>query len=149
MTESRDFEDLFASLNAHEVRYLVVGGYAVAIHARPRFTDDLDLFISRAAENATRLTDALADFGYGPPEVAPDRFLRPNRIIQLGIPPHRVDILTSIKGVTFDACWTGRMTGKYGGQEVSFIGRSDLVASKEAAGKDLEDLRLLGVPLQS
>jgi hypothetical protein len=145
MIESTDFEDLFASLNAHEVRYLVVGGYAVAVHARPRFTDDLVLLVSMERSDVDHLCAAMAEFGYGPPELTPSTFLNPDRIVQIGVPPSRVDLLTSILGVEFDAAWENRFVGRYGAQAVNFIGRSDLIAAKEAAGRpqDLEDLRVL------
>ncbi|MFT5145134.1 MAG: hypothetical protein ACI80V_003724 [Rhodothermales bacterium] len=145
MIESRDFEDLFELLNANEVEYLVVGGYAVAVHSRPRFTDDLDLFVSRSEVNTDRLMTALSAFGYGPPELTAERFRVRNRVIQLGVPPYRIDVLTSIKGVQFDDAWPRRKRGRYGRQEVFFIGRDDLIASKAAAArpKDLEDLRVL------
>jgi Nucleotidyltransferase of unknown function (DUF6036) len=145
MIESRDFEDLFELLNANSVQYLVVGGYAVAVHARPRYTDDLDVFVSRSSDNAERLIKVMTEFGYGPPELTADRFKVPRRVIQLGLPPHRVDILTSIKGVEFQAAWHRKATGRYGAQTVNFIGKEDLIKSKQAAGrpKDLEDLRVL------
>jgi len=145
MIESTDFEDLFALLNAHEARYLVVGGYAVAVHARPRFTDDLDLLVPMEQNDVDRLCAALAEFGYGPPELTPATFLDPDRLVQLGVPPYRIDLLTSILGVEFDAAWANRFVGRYGSQNVNFIGRSDLILAKQAAGRpqDIEDLRIL------
>jgi len=145
MIESTDFEDLFALLNAHEARYLVVGGYAVAVHARPRFTDDLDLLVPMEQNDVDRLCAALAEFGYGPPELTPATFLDPGRLVQLGVPPYRIDLLTSILGVEFDAAWANRFVGRYGSQNVNFIGRSDLILAKQAAGRpqDIEDLRIL------
>jgi hypothetical protein len=147
MIEPTDFEELFALLNAHEARYLVIGGYAVAVHARPRFTDDLDLLVPMEPDDVQRLCAALAEFGYGPPHLTSSTFFNPDRLVQIGVPPYRVDILTSILGVEFEAAWEGRFVGRYGNQEVTFMGRRDLISAKEAAGRpqDLEDLRVLRI----
>jgi len=145
MIESKDFEELFASLKDHDVRYLVVGGYAVAVHARPRFTDDLDLFIPTLPDDVNRLCRALASFGIDAPDIEPAMFRVSNRIVQIGIPPYRVDFFTTIPGLEFESAWIRRYSGTYGSQPVHFVSRDDLIASKKAAGrpKDREDLRLL------
>ncbi len=145
METSPDFEEFFAFLNSNEVRYLVVGGYAIAVHANPRYTDDLDIFVARNRENATRLLDALKDFGFGESGLDCDSLMKPNQVIQLGRPPFRIDLLTSIDGVEFEEAWPNRFIGKYGGQTVHFIGREDLIRNKRSAGRardlaDLEDL---------
>ena len=145
MIESKDFEELFGLLNAHDVRYLVVGGYAVAAHARPRFTDDLDLFVPNGEEDSIRLCTALAEFGFGPPEVVPALFQVKDRIVQIGLPPFRVDFLTTIPGIDFEISWGRRYTKSYGPHPAHFVCREDLIASKIAADrpKDREDLRVL------
>src|SRR3954467_2658797 len=94
--------EFIALLNSHEVEYLVVGDYAVAFHGHPRFTGDIDFLIRPTAENAKRTLDAIRDFGFGSLELTFEDFTTPERIIQLGRPPNRIDILTSISGVEFD-----------------------------------------------
>jgi len=134
-------------LNAHDARYLVVGGYAVAVHARPRYTDVLDLFISREDDDIVRLCAAFDEFGFGPPDLTPEMFKVPDRVIQLGLVPYRVDLLTSVDGITFEPAWSRKIAGRYGEESVYFVGKEDLIMSKKAAGrpKDMEDLRVLGL----
>ena len=140
-----DFEEFFALLNEHEVRYLIVGGYAFAIHARPRFTDDLDIFLWVEEENARRALEALKAFGFGDLPLSLSDFLKPNQIIQIGHPPLRIDLLTSIEGVQFEDAWERRVTATYGSETVYFISREDLIRNKQAAGRkqDLSDLEYL------
>jgi hypothetical protein len=140
-----DFRDLFAALNAAGARYLVVGGYALALHAQPRFTKDLDIWIERSAENAQAVWDALAAFGAPMSGLSPEDLASPELVYQLGIPPSRVDILTSIDGVSFSEAWPRRVEEPYGDQPASFIGFADLIANKRAAGRpqDLADLEML------
>lgn len=120
----------------------MVGGHAVAFHAKPRFTKDLDLLVEPSAENASRLLAALEDFGFGGLGLAEDDFVTPGRIVQLGVAPNRVDIVTAIDGVTFDDAWSGRVAGKFGSQTVSYLGRAELIKNKQAAGRpqDIADL---------
>ena len=145
MKISKDYEEFFELLNKHEVTYLVVGGYAYAIHVEPRFTKDLDIFIKRDNENVLKILKTLHDFGFGSLELNEHDLLEPNQIIQLGYPPLRIDILTSISGVNFDEAWPKRVTGNYGSQKVFFIGREELRKNKKATGRksDLEDLEKL------
>ena len=142
MEISKDFEEFFALLNEHKVRYLVIGGYAVAIHARPRFTDDLDVFVDADRSNAKSVLATLKDFGFGDVGIGLDDLTKADQVIQLGFPPFRIDILTSISGVSFSAAWERKVTGKYGKQTVFFIGKLDLIASKKGTGRkrDLEDV---------
>jgi len=142
MKINKDFEELFELLNKNEVDYIVVGGYAFAIHVEPRFTKDLDIFIKREAVNAKKMIDTLHDFGFGSLELTDDDFLDPDQIIQLGHPPFRVDFLTSISGVSFEEAWSNKVKGNYGSQVVNFIGKEELRKNKRAAGRksDLEDL---------
>lgn len=142
MEISKDFEEFFGLLNKHEVRYLVVGGYAVAIHGRPRFTNDIDIFLDANEPNAWNVMAALQEFGFGHVGIALDDLVKPNQVIQLGYPPFRIDLLTSISGVTFAAAWPRKVSAKYGDQIVYFIGKEDLVSNKKNAGRkrDLEDL---------
>lgn len=135
MKPSKDFEELFASLDAHEVRFLVVGGYAFAFHAKPRYTKDLDILIEPTPENAQRLLKALADFGFGSLGLTAEDFTTPGNIIQLGHPPSRIDFLNSLKQVSFEEAWEHRIQGHFSGQKVFYIGLEDLIRNKQAVGR--------------
>lgn len=146
MNVLKDFEELFVSLNARKVRALIIGGYAVAFHARPRYTKDLDILVEPSPENAQRVLQALEDFGFGTLKLTTDDFTTPGRIIQLGYPPGRVDLLTSVKGVRFDEAWERRVEGRFGSQAVFYISREDLIRNKEIVGRpedqvDVRDLK--------
>jgi hypothetical protein len=132
-------------LNRHAVKALVVGAHAVAFHAKPRFTKDFDLFVEPTPENAERVLEALDDFGFGALGLTVEDFATPARIVQLGVAPSRIDIATSIDGVTFDEAWAGKVRGTYGQEPVWFIGREALIRNKTAAGRaqDLADLSWL------
>jgi len=138
----KDFSEFFELLNKNEVKYLVVGGYAYSIYAEPRFTKDLDIFIQRDEINADKLVDTIQNFGFGSLNLTREDFLKPDFIIQLGVPPIRIDILTSISGVEFDEAWDNRVKGKYGNQDIYFISKEDLKKNKKASGRksDLDDL---------
>lgn len=146
MNTIQDFEEFLELLNKYKVRYLIVGGYAYAIHAEPRFTKDLDIFIESTEDNAQKLLKVLKDFGFGSLDISENDFLTPGQVIQLGQAPMRIDLLTSISGVSFDDAWKNRISGKYGKQSVLFIGKEDLKKNKRATGRnsdrdDLEKLR--------
>jgi len=142
----KDLREFVASLNSTGAEFLVVGGFALAFHGVPRYTGDIDLLVGTSAENARRLHQALAAFGFGSLGLSPEDFTRPGRVIQLGLPPNRIDLLTSIDGVDFEAAWRGRAPGELDGLPVQFIGREDLIQNKRAAGRtqDLADLEALG-----
>ena len=108
-TPSSDFEELFVSLNAKNVRAVIVGGHALAFHGRPRYTKDLDVFVEPSAENAARLIAALDDFGFGGLGLTASDFSAPDKIVQLGVAPNRIDLMTSIDGITFADAWAGRV----------------------------------------
>ncbi|MFO1029642.1 MAG: nucleotidyltransferase [Planctomycetota bacterium] len=144
---NRDFKDLLAALCAHDVRFLIVGGYAVTFHARPRFTKDLDIWIDPTADNGEKVFSALASFGaplqsHG---VTPRDFAVPGTIYQMGLPPSRVDILTAVDGLQFQPCWERRVGAHYGGVAVAYLSRDDLITNKKkvARPQDLEDVRAL------
>ncbi|MFW6133460.1 MAG: hypothetical protein ACOC8F_06140 [Planctomycetota bacterium] len=141
-----DFRDLLALFNAHEVAYLVVGGYALAHHGVPRYTGDMDLYVEPSHANAERIMAALEEFGFGDVGLAPEDFRLPRKVIQLGVSPVRVDIVTSIDGVDWPTAWAHREEAVYGNVRVPVIGRPQLVANKRAAGRgqDLADLEALG-----
>lgn len=135
-----DFEEFIASLNAHRVRYLVVGGYAVGFHARPRATKDIDILVDRTPANAKRVRAAIRDFlGTDVPNVTEAKLQDPRALIVLGVAPVRIDVLTSIDGVrSFAAAWRRRAEGRYGRAPVTFLALEDLLASKRAAGRPQE-----------
>jgi len=141
----KDFEELFALFDAKEIRALVVGGYAFAFHARPRYTKDLDILIDPSPENAQRILGALEEFGFGTLGLTVKDFTTPGNIVQLGHPPGRVDFLSSLKAVRFEEAWEHRVEGLYGNQRVFYIGVDDLIRNKEAVGRlqDLADVEIL------
>lgn len=145
MEISKDFEEFLQLLNGHKVRYLVIGGYAVAIHARPRFTNDLDVFVDTERSNAEGVLAALKDFGFGDVGISLDDLTKPDQVIQMGLPPFRIDLLTSITGVSFPEAWERRVTAMYGKESVTFISKQDLITNKKASGRkrDMQDVEEL------
>ena len=145
MRLNRDFRELLECFARHDVRYLIVGGWALAAHGVPRLTKDLDLWVWPEAANAERLVEALEEFGFGSMGLGVDDFLDEDVVIQLGYPPNRVDILTSPSGVDFEACWADRLDVQMEGGAVPFIGLDGLKANKRATGRpqDLVDLHTL------
>ena len=141
-----DFRDLFALLNEHKVEYLIVGGYALAFHGAPRFTGDIDLYVRPDRRNAAGILKALEEFGFGGVGLSEADFIEPGKVVQLGFPPVRIDLVTSIAGVTWEEAWSGRVEGDYGGVPVGYIGRAEFIRNKRAAGraKDLADIEALG-----
>jgi len=143
---NQDFIDLLNAFTVADVRFLVVGAYALAFHGAPRFTGDLDIFVRSSHENAVRIMAALSAFGFGSEGLSPEDFEKPNQIIQLGVPPVRVDLITSISGVTWEQAMGGSIASDMDGTTVRFIGKNELVMNKRAAGrkKDLADIEALG-----
>ncbi|HOI74421.1 MAG TPA: hypothetical protein PLO63_09770 [Syntrophales bacterium] len=146
METQPDFKELLELFNAHRVEYLIVGGYALAFHGAPRFTGDLDLLVKADSTNAKRILAALEAFGFGSLGLAENDFEHPERTVQLGVPPVRIDLITSLTGVSWDEAWAGRVSGRYGNIPVVFIGREQFVINKRATGRlrDLADLEGLG-----
>jgi len=138
----RDFVELFV---ANDVRFLIVGGYAVAAHGLPRYTGDLDAWVWVSSENASRVIRSLESFGFSGLGLTEDDFSQPDRVVQLGYPPYRIDILTSIEGVEFDEAWSRRIVLDLDGILVPFIGRDDLLTNKRVAGRpqDIADVERL------
>ncbi len=130
-----DFNEFLRLFLAHEVRFLVVGGYAVAAHGLPRATGDLDAWIWVDEQNASRVIAALTEFGFGSLGLTTSDFKAPDSVVQLGDPPHRIDIMTNVDGVSFDAAWERRFAVEIDGRPIPFIGRDDLIANKRAAGR--------------
>ncbi len=139
---NKDFEELFACLTGRSVKALVVGAHAVAHHAKPRYTKDVDILIEPSVANAERLLQALDDFGFGSLDLSLEDFSTAGKIVQLGYEPNRVDFITSLGKVSFEAAWAGRVEGRYGTQQVFFLGLRELILAKEDAGRpqDLADL---------
>jgi hypothetical protein len=146
MEAQRDFEELFELLNKHRVKYMVVGGYALAFHGAPRYTGDIDILIEPNGKNAERILAALADFGFKSVKLSRSDFTSPKMVIQLGIPPVRIDIITSLTGISWKQAYAGRVKGHYGDVTINYIGKKQLVSNKKAVGrkKDLADIEALG-----
>jgi len=138
---SKDFRKFIELLNEHDVRYLVVGGYAVAFHGHPRYTKDLDVWIELSPENADKVLKALEQFGFGSLDLKIDDFLEDDQIIQLGYPPNRIDILTTLKDLNFEGCYNTRVEVDIQGLRINFIDIENLKRNKRATGRpqDLAD----------
>jgi hypothetical protein len=141
-----DFKELLALFNDHAVEHIVVGAFALAFHGAPRFTGDIDLYVHPTSENAERVIRALAAFGFVSTGLSAEDFVRSDRVVQIGVPPVRVDLLTSLTGVSWEEAARGKMPGMYGDVPVFFLGREQYVRNKKAIGrkKDLADLEAIG-----
>ena len=141
-----DFKELLELLNDHEVDYLIVGGYALALHGAPRFTGDLDIYLSTHPDNAEKLLQVLKKFGFGAMGLTLDDFTKDDQVIQLGVPPIRIDFVTSIDGVDWKTAWANRESGNWADVPVNYLSRSDFIENKKATGrhKDLADIESLG-----
>ncbi len=140
-----EFSEFLRLLNRHSVRHLVIGGYAVAYYGYSRFTADFDVWIEVNEDAADRVVTALKEFGFDVPGLKRELFLEPGRITRMGVPPMRLEILTRIDGVEFDACYESREVAEIDGEEVAFISLADLKRNKASSGrkKDLADLEYL------
>jgi hypothetical protein len=145
MVLNPDFKEFIQSLNDNGVRYLVIGGYAVALHGYPRYTKDMDIWIEMSNENAARIVKALKEFGFESLGLKEADFLVPDQIIQLGYPPRRIDVLTTIPGIEFSECYPSHLTADVEGTSVNFIDLESLKKNKKASGRhqDLADLENL------
>ena len=145
MKTEKDYEEFLELLNKHNVRYCVVGAFALAFHTRPRYTKDIDVLIDPTADNAKRLLIVLDEFGFGSLNLAVEDFATRGSIIQLGYEPVRIDIITSIKGLEFSDIWRSRVQGPYGKQTVNFIDRQNLIRAKKISNRvqDRADIELL------
>ncbi len=140
-----DFREFIQSLNDNQVRYLVVGGYAVALHGYPRYTKDIDIWIELSPLNATRILQALDQFGFSSLGLTENDFLEADSIIQLGYPPRRIDLLTSLSGVDFDICYSNKVVVELDEIQVNFIDLENLKKNKLATGRsqDIADVENL------
>jgi len=146
MEVQKDFRDLLELLNTHKVEYLIVGAYALAFHGAPRYTGDMDIYVKPNPTNAQRIMAALNDFGFGSVELSTTDFEVEDKVVQLGFPPVRVDIVTSLTGVSWEEAVSGKVEGTYGDVRVYYIGREQFISNKRVLGrkKDLADLEALG-----
>lgn len=143
-----DYRDLFAALNRSGARYLVIGGQAMSFYDKPRYTKDLDVWVDSAPENAAKVFEALADFGAPSHVFAVEDLEKPNTVIQIGVEPVRVDILTGLQGMDFSSAWERRVEKTYDGERAVVISLDDLLATKKLAGRkrdlaDAEDIEKL------
>jgi hypothetical protein len=144
---NQDFVDLLRAFMLRafidaEVRFLVVGAYALAHHGRPRATGDLDVWVDAEPDNAQRVMRGLASFGAPLSDVTVDDFSRPGVVLQIGVPPGRIDVLTELTGLQFADAWHSREPGRFASLTVDFLGRHDFIRNKRATGrsKDLGDI---------
>ena len=143
---NRDFREFIESLNSNKVKYLILGGYAVAFHGHPRYTKDLDVWLELSEENAERVLQALNDFGFGGMNLTKEDFLEKGQVVQLGYPPNRIDLINSPDGVDFSECYASRLEINIEGLNISVIDLQSLKKNKKASGRlqDLADLENLG-----
>lgn len=140
-----DFKEFLKLLNANQIEYLLVGGYAVSYHGYPRATIDMDLWVAIHQENSQKLVSVLKEFGFAPPDLSEALFLKEDQIIRMGIPPFRIELLTSISGVDFETCFAERVVDHLDGVETNIISLEKLKQNKKSSArhKDLADLENL------
>ena len=142
---NQDFKEFIQLLNNNQVKYLVIGGYAVAVHGHPRYTKDIDIWIEISEENAQKLVTALTQFGFESLGVTSEDFQTPDQIIQLGYPPNRIDLITNPDGIDFQTCYDSKIEVTLNDVLVKFINLDNLKKNKLASGRlqDLADLEKL------
>ena len=140
-----DFKDFLRLLTSHNVKYLLVGGYAVGYHGYPRATGDMDIWIERSESNSKKIVSAFHDFGMTGAGISEHLFLEKNKVIRMGVPPVRLEVITSASGVNFNECYSNREVMEIDGIMINFISLQDLKNNKHAAGrhKDMDDLEHL------
>lgn len=145
MRVEKDFKEFIGSLNKNSVRYLIIGSFALSYYSEPRYTKDIDILVDSTASNADRLMTAIREFGFSDIELGSGDFLEPEQVIQLGIAPLRIDLLTSLKGIPFADAWDRRTTGQYGDIPAFYISKQDLIDHKKLVGRkqDLADIEKL------
>ena len=135
MAVPKDLREFIESLNSHGVEYLIVGAHALAFYGFPRYTGDVDVLLRPTTDNAARVEQVLVAFSFASLGLKADDFLQPGRIVQLGIAPNRIDLLTSLTGVTFEEAWDRRVPGELDGIPVAFLSRETLIKNKRATGR--------------
>jgi hypothetical protein len=145
MSLQKDLREFIELLNALDVRFVIVGAFAVAYHGYFRYTSDIDLFIDSSLENAKRIFRAIGEFGFGDLKLTVEDFTQEDQVIQLGVAPNRIDVMTFLSGVSFDEVWASREQAELDGVSVSYISREMLKRNKKACGRnqDLADLEYL------
>lgn len=142
---NQDFKEFIQLLNDNQVKYLVIGGYAVAIHGHPRYTKDIDIWLEMSLENSRKLMKVLVEFGFGSLGLSTEDFQAPDRIVQLGYPPNRIDLITTPDGIDFKTCFDSKIEVQIDGIKVNFINLENLKKNKQASGRmqDLADIENL------
>ena len=140
-----DFKEWLELLNANEVEYVIVGAHALAFYGAPRFTGDLDVLIKPAPENAQKAVQALEQFGFGSLQLRAEDLLEPESVVQLGYPPVRIDLVTTLTGLNWEQIEAGKAKGRFGPVEVWFLGKEELIRNKQTLGrqKDLADIEAI------
>jgi len=146
MDVQQDFRDLLELFSKHKVDYIIVGAYALGFHGAPRYTGDLDVFVRPDPINARNIMEALHAFGFGSVGLTAADFAEEGKVVQLGVPPVRVDLITSITGVSWEQARSGRVKGQFGDLTAHYIGRDEFIANKRALGRkrDIADLEAIG-----
>jgi hypothetical protein len=145
MRIEKDFKEFIGSLNNNNVRYLIIGSFALSYYAEPRYTKDIDILVDATPSNADRLMKAIHEFGFTDIELSNRDFLEPEQVIQLGVAPLRIDLLTSLKGIPFADAWERKTAGQYGDIPAYYISKQDLIDQKKLVGRkqDLADIEKL------
>lgn len=143
MTLAQDFEDFIKLLNKHQVDYMIVGGYALAFHGKPRHTGDLDIWINNSATNAEKLVIAIKEFGLASLDLTKSDFMQEGYVTQIGYPPLRIDILNNIDGVKFEDAFPNKLLVEVNGVLIKYIGLQEFIHNKTASGRsqDIADLK--------
>jgi hypothetical protein len=142
---TKDFKEFIELLNKHSVEYLIIGGYAVALHGYPRYTGDLDVWLNPTEENSIKVVSVLSDFGFSSLGINKEDLMQIGNVIQLGYPPIRIDLLTSIDGVEFEDSFNKKIKFEIDGIKINLLGKDDLIKNKEKTGRlrDLDDINNL------
>lgn len=142
METQKDFRELLELFNKHKVEYVIVGAYALAFHGCPRYTGDLDLLVKSDPNNAKKIIEAIKEFGFESLNLTIEDFSSPEKVVQLGIPPIRIDLITSLTALTWEQVESHKVKGEYGSIPVYFIGKTELITNKKSLGrhKDLADI---------
>lgn len=145
MVLNKDFKEFIELLNQNKVKYIIIGGYALAFHGHPRYTKDLDIWIYADEKNSKKLIHCLDEFGFSVPELKSSDLLVKDQVIQLGYPPTRIDLLTSASGIDFNDCYHSKILIEIDGLSINFIDIDNLIKNKKATGRlqDLADIEKL------